>query len=128
MARLILILCSSFLLAAQESRPPSLLESLEDLQNDFSGAMARAGASYTDRLKALSVVSELGRLIGEKREKQSLDDRAVKNVLEEIRRLEKGNVFTRSDCGRLDADAENVTYRLGHEFDVFRGYKGLSHP
>ncbi len=128
MARLIVFLISAMLLAAQDNAPPSLLESLENLQNDFESAMARATATYADRQKALSVDSVLGRLIGEKRDKQNLDVRTVKNLLDEVKRFERGNVFTRADCARLDLDAENVRYRVANELDVYRGYKGMAHP
>ncbi len=128
MARLIVLLISAVLLAAQDNAPPSLLESLENLQNDFDGAMARANATYADRQKALSVDSLLGRLIGEKRDKQNLNERTVKNLLDEVKLFERGSVFTRADCTRLDRDAENVRYRLANELDVYRGYKGMAHP
>ena len=128
MARVVLLLFSAVVLAAQESTLPSLLDSLEDLQNDFEGAMARTTATYSNRQKALSIDSALGVLIGEKRNKQSLNDRWVKNLLEEVKQMEQANLFTGQDRLRLDTDSENVKYRLTHELDVFRGYKGIPHP
>ncbi len=68
----------------------------------------------------------MAQLIGAKRDKQNLNERTVKDLLEEVRQFE--HAFTPEDRLRLDRDGADVKYRLAHELDFVRGYKGMAHP
>jgi hypothetical protein len=86
----------------------SLLEVLENLQNDLNSATARGRLTDDDRSRLLDINGVLAVNLGRERNRKPVDEKELKSTMKEIEKLVKRPAFAREDAVRLDADLDDL--------------------
>jgi hypothetical protein len=92
----------------------SMLEVLENLQNDWGGAVIRGRLSDDDRSRLLDINGVLAVNLGRQRNKKPVDEKELKSTMKDIEKLVKKGDFEREDEVKVDMDLEDLKYRLSH--------------
>ena len=92
----------------------SLLEVLENLQNDLSGAMARGHQSDDDRSRLLDINGVLAVNLGRVRNKKPVDQKELKSTIKQIEKLVGKQAFAREDASKVKLDLDELKHDLSH--------------
>jgi hypothetical protein len=91
----------------------TLLEVLENLQNDLNSAIARGHLTDDDRGRLLDINGVLAVNLGRERNHKPVDEKELKSTMKDIEKLVRRPAFDREDAARLDADLDNLKEGLG---------------
>jgi hypothetical protein len=91
----------------------SLLEVLENLQNDLSSAVVRGHLTPDDRSRLLDINGVLAVNLGRERNRKPVDEKELKSTAKEIEKLVRRPAFEREDAAKLDADLDDLKEGLG---------------
>jgi len=93
----------------------SLLDVLENLQNDLSSALVRGHLTNDDRSRLLDINGVLAVNLGRQRNKKPVDEKELKSTMKDIEKLVRRPAFERDDAVKLDTDLDELRTGLaGH--------------